>query len=106
MIRPTANRLICLPLAAPLSKSPIAIPDIARDENNVGGPRMYRVFLTGPKCDPEIHVGDTILAMSYTEGPQDLPEGAKILTDKQVLAVFPYEPPPTTTTITDSPLCE
>lgn len=75
----------------------IVLPESLKDDANVGGPKLWRVLGVGPgRRNKKGHVlpiecapGDRILTHSYTTGPMELPGGRAILTDDQILAVFP-----------------
>lgn len=77
----------------------IVLPSAFDDDNNTGGPKLYRVLATGPgrrnrkgvlipiECAP----GDRIICHSYTAGVADvkLTDGQFILTADQILLVLP-----------------
>ena len=97
-IRLLGDRLIVRPI--PFEKSGlIEFPDSLKDDNNVGGPKLYWVMAVGPgrrtRKGAVIPVGcdypDRVVLHSYTKGAEHvgLPEGDVIVTADQILLVLP-----------------
>lgn len=103
-LRLTSDRLLVEPLPT-VQTSKIVLPDIAQDDANSGGPKLYRVLAIGPgkvneqgvTIPMEIKAGDRVLAHSYTDGPTDLGDGTtrRIIRQTQVLLVLTDENVPT-----------
>lgn len=63
----------------------------------LGRPRVFLVLAKGPGrrtrkgvlLPIECEVGDRLIVHSYTDGPQDNPDGTAIITADQILAVMP-----------------
>ena len=97
-IRLLGDRLIVRPI--PFEKQGlIEFPDSLKDDNNVGGPKLYWVMLTGPgkrnkkggRSPVECAYPDRVILHSYTKGVEhaELPEGDVIVTADQILLVLP-----------------
>jgi|SRR5215831_3995619 len=94
------NRIHIKRVQPPTSIGGIYLPPIALDDINTGGPKIYEVLAVGPgrmtkkgvRIPIEVSVGDRILCHSYTDGPSDLEDGTKLITDDQVLLVMPKVP--------------
>ena len=81
----------------------IELPESLKDDNNVGGPKVYWVMATGPgrrnkkgiRIPTEVEYGDRVICHSYTKGTQDvnLPNGDLIITSDQILLVLPKATP-------------
>jgi len=99
-IRPCRGRMLIAPEPS-MEKTPggLHIPDVARDPNNIGGPKIYRVIAVGgpaltkkgAEIPMEVGVGDRIVCHSYTTGPMNIYDdtGRMIISQDEVLAVLP-----------------
>jgi len=66
-------------------------------QENVGGPKVFRVLATGPGrpnrkgvlIPLEAEPGDRIICHSYTSGPVDVGPDRHLITSDQILAVLP-----------------
>lgn len=77
----------------------IELPEWTKDDNNVGGPKLYWVMAVGPGrrnkkgivIPVECEYGDRVWVHSYTKGAQHagLPDGDVIITADQILMVIP-----------------
>ncbi len=75
----------------------IILPPICMDDNNTGGPKVYRVLAVGPgrrnrrgeTLPVEFSPGDRVLCQSYFTGATELKDGTFIITDDMVIAVLP-----------------
>jgi len=78
-----ANRMLVteIPSAA---TGRIVTPQNARPQF---GPKVFRVEQVGPKVK-EVRVGERVLAYSPNDGPRDIGDGRKLITEDQVLAVI------------------
>lgn len=82
-IRPLGHNLLVEPVKRKVESGPIVVPDSVLKE----GPQLYRVIAIGSKVE-DVPVGCLAVCHSYYEGPTDLPDGRKIVKDKQVLALL------------------
>jgi co-chaperonin GroES (HSP10) len=83
--RPVGNRIIVREVPR-LHVGKIVLPANAREEF---GPKVWEVIRVGNSVQSEIITpGQRVLAYSHTEGPKDLKDGLKIITEDQVLAVI------------------
>lgn len=94
------DRLIIRPI--PQAKlGLIELPESLKDDNNVGGPKVYWVMATGPGrrtkkgvlVPVECEYGDRVICHSYTKGVEHvgLPHGDVIIASDQILLVLPKE---------------
>ena len=88
-LRLLGKRLRIWPLPVNKTTGGIHLPEVLTDENNVGGPKLHRVLDVGAAVT-EINVGDRVLCHSHIKGPLDLGDGSKIVSQDEVLAVFPH----------------
>jgi len=81
----------------------IQLPEWTKDDNNVGGAKLYWVMAVGPGrrnkkgivIPVECEYGDRVWVHSYTKGAEHvgLPEGDVIITADQILMVLPKAAP-------------
>jgi co-chaperonin GroES (HSP10) len=81
----------------------IELPESLKDDNNVGGAKLYWVMLAGPGkrnkkgivIPLECEYGDRVWVHSYTKGVEvvGLPHGDVIITYDQILMVLPKVEP-------------
>jgi co-chaperonin GroES (HSP10) len=101
-IRLIGDRIIVRPI--PREKiGVIELPESLKDDNNVGGPKVYWVMATGPgrrnkkgiRIPTEVEYGDRVICHSYTKGIEDvnLPNGDVIITADQILLALPKATP-------------
>lgn len=100
-IRLLGDRLIVRPILFQKSGL-IELPPSLTDQNNVGGPKLYWVMLTGPgrlnrrglRIPVECEYGDRVILHSYTKGVEHagLPDGDVIVSSDQILLVLPKAP--------------
>lgn len=72
----------------------------AKMDLTLGRPRVFRVLATGrgfytrkgALVPIECESGDRVIVHSYTDGPQDLPDGTAIITADQIVMVMPKQP--------------
>jgi len=101
-IRLLGDRLIVRPIPRE-QVGLIELPPSLKDDNNVGGAKLYWVMLTGPGkrnkkgilIPIECEYGDRVWVHSYTKGVVDvnLPEGDMIIDADQILMVLPKVEP-------------
>ena len=96
MPRILGNRALVRKIDAPTTAGGIYLPESARDDHNVGGPKVYEVMGVGPgamikgrrrplECQP----GDRVICQSYLTGPIELEHDHLIITGDQILAIIP-----------------
>jgi co-chaperonin GroES (HSP10) len=101
-IRLLGDRLIVRPIPRE-QIGLIELPQSLKDDNNVGGAKLYWVMVTGPGkrnkkgivIPIEAQYGDRVWCHSYTKGVEDvnLPNGDMIITADQILMVLPRVEP-------------
>jgi len=97
-IRLLGDRLIVRPIPRE-QIGMIQLPAFTKDDNNVGGAKLFWVMVAGPGkrnkkgvlIPVEAQYGDRVWCHSYTKGPMEanLPNGDMIITADQILMVLP-----------------
>jgi len=90
------NRLLVEPIVAD-SIGSIVLPESLKDDNNVGGPKVFRVIQIGTgrltrkgvRIPIEAAPGDRVICHSYTSGPEPLGDKRKVITEEQIIAILP-----------------
>jgi len=92
------NRVLVERINPPETRGGIYLPESARDDNNIGGPKEYRVWMVGPGktikgtvVPVECAVGDRVICHSYTSGPIEVEPGYFVITADQIIAVIPNQ---------------
>lgn len=99
-IRPLRNQLLVAPEpSVRQSSGGIVFPDTSLDENNIGGPKLYRVVAVGPGkrtrkglvIPSEVNVGDRVVCHNLVSNPVHLEDGTRrrFVDAKDVLMVLP-----------------
>ncbi len=94
------NRLFVQRLNPQVSRNGVFLPESARDDQNIGGPKEYLVLGVGPgllkkgrRIPIDVACGDRVICHSYFTGAIEIPDcpGLFIITADQVIAKIPRQ---------------